>query len=142
MFRNALRNSYHKDLLGKRTRGRDYGLIMHELWTKKFIWPSDNKVNQYRKIFNGINVNVDAESGLVTFLDTDIVVMQKSVLGNLTVDYSVVISNSLHDVLSRQYGKIGDQNRKTLDFIYELVKIIIHKLQEKNADFTRKWTDF
>lgn len=107
----------------------------------KIIYCDNDKVSQYEKLLENMSVSYDGASKFYYWIDKNIYFNNRyKVLGNMPVDYSMVVDNSIDDIKQyvKRIGKESQQFIRLINAIENYLDKICNEISRKNTYNAKK----
>lgn len=130
----------------EKNRFKDFEKLSDILFNAKYIKyphnPEENKVSQLHKILKKMKFKLVKNSAFPDLINENIALVSKSsVIGNMPVDYSIVINYSINELrrLSKFYDNdISRQNVEILNCVEEHITLLCREIEKSNMSEEEK----
>lgn len=102
-------------------------------YKKNIVYDKKNKTSQYKKILKSLNIFINPDKVFQHWIDEDIITVNiYSVIGNMPPDYSLILENSIEDLLKKYSDRLNNVSKQNYEFLLAVnnyIDKIINKIE-------------
>ena len=102
-------------------------------YKKNIVYDKKNKTSQYKKILKSLNIFIYPDKVFQHWIDEGIITVNiYSVIGNMPPDYSLILENSIEDLLKKYSDRLNNVSKQNYEFLLAVnnyIDKIINKIE-------------